>query len=145
VNFPAALRRFVDLPPSERRLALHALRVVVWVRVRLTVSSFPTVDRITRDRPVRDAVGRHSAARIGSAVAGVSGYIPGASCLTQALAARVLLAAEGHPSTLRLGMARIDGRLQAHAWLESDGTIIVGGAGHRQFVPFESVAPSLNG
>lgn len=140
-----ALRRFVGLPPSERRLALRALAVVTWIRVRLTVSSFPTVDRMTRARPVRDTVGRHSAARIGSAVTGVSRYVPGASCLTQALAARLLLAAEGHQSTLRIGMARIDGRLQAHAWLESDGTIVVGGAGHRQFAPFESLASSPNG
>lgn len=145
MNFPAALRRFVDLPPSERRLALRALAVVVWIRVRLTVSPFPTVDRLTKERPVRDAVGRHSAARIGSAVAAVSGYVPGARCLTQALATRVLLAAEGHPSTLRLGIARIDGRLQAHAWLESDGTIVVGAAGHGRFAPFESVAPSPDG
>lgn len=141
----ATLRRFAALPPSERRLALRALAVVVWVRVRLTASSFPTVDRLTRERPVRDAVGRHSAARIGSAVQAASAYVPGATCLTQALAARVLLSSEGHPSRLRLGMARIDGSLQAHAWLESDGTIVVGGAGHRQFVPFESVAPLLNG
>jgi len=141
----STVRHFIALPPSERRLALRALAVVVWVRVRLTVSSFPMVDRLTRERPVRDVVGPHSAARIGSTVAAVSHYVPGASCLTQALATRVLLASEGHPSNLRLGMARIDGRMQAHAWLESDGTIVVGGAGHHQFAPFESAPASRNG
>jgi Transglutaminase-like superfamily len=73
----------------------------------------------------------------------VSAFVPGASCLTQALATRVLLADEGHSSTLRLGMARIEGRLQAHAWLESGGAVVVGGAGHEQFAPFEA-APSPN-
>jgi hypothetical protein len=144
VKVLSAPRRFVALSPPERRLALRALGIVVRVRVRLTVSSFPTVDRLTKERPIRETVGPHSAARIGSTVAAVSGYVPGASCLTQALATRALLAEEGHASTLRLGMARIDGRLQAHAWLESDGTIVVGGTGHRQFVPFESAAPSPN-
>lgn len=144
MRFLATLRRFAALPSSERRLGLRALGVVVWVRLRLTVSSFPTVDRLTGERPVRQAVWQHSAVRIGSAVEAVSGYVPGATCLTRALAARVLLSSEGHASSLRLGMARIDGRLQAHAWLESDGTIVVGGAGHRQFAPFGSVASSPN-
>ena len=139
------IRSFLSATPSERRLAFRALATVIWVRARLTVSSFPTVDRLTNERPVRASVGPNSAARIGSAVAAVSAYVPGASCLTQALATRVLLAEGGHPSNLRLGMARIDGRIQAHAWLESDGTIVVGGAGHTQFAPFEPLPASRNG
>jgi hypothetical protein len=41
-------------------------------------------------------------------------------------------------------MALIDGRPQAHAWLESDGAIIVGGEGHAQFAPFKPTARTPN-
>jgi Transglutaminase-like superfamily len=143
VKVVAAMRRFAALSAAERGFAIRALGVVAWVRIRLTVSRFPAVDRLTNERPIRPAVGPHPPARIGSTVAAVSAFVPGASCLTQALATRVLLADEGHSSRLRLGMARIEGRLQAHAWLESEGAVVVGGAGHEQFAPFES-APSPN-
>lgn len=56
--------------------------------------------------------------------------IPGASCLTQALAAHVLLRKHAHPSRLCLGVARTAGKkLRAHAWLESQGRIIIGADG----------------
>jgi Transglutaminase-like superfamily len=97
---------------------------------------------MTSEGPRRTALHRHAPARVGATVAAVSRFVPGASCLTQALAARVVLAREGYDSTLQLGMARIDGRLQAHAWLVCDGLIVVGGAGHDQFAQFDPVGPA---
>lgn len=112
------------------------------IRARLVLSPFPAVDRVTSRRPIRATPGPNSPMRVGWAVRAVSRYVPGASCLTQALAARSLLAAEGRPSRLQLGMARIDGRPQAHAWLESEGAIVIGGEGHSRFAPFKSIAPT---
>jgi hypothetical protein len=54
--------------------------------------------------------------------------VPRASCLTQALAAQMLLARSGHRSTIRVGVATDDrGNLLAHAWLISDGRVVIGG------------------
>lgn len=63
------------------------------------------------------------------AVTVASHYVPAATCLTQALAARVLLAGRGHSARLCIGVARSEsGRLQAHAWVECAGRVVIGGA-----------------
>jgi len=70
--------------------------------------------------------------------------VPRASCLTQALAAAILLARHGYPATLRLGVAKNpDGSLRAHAWIESGGQTMLGGPETGEFahlppIPFFS-------
>lgn len=56
--------------------------------------------------------------------------LPRRPCLTQALTARLLLARRGaRPTTLQIGVARgADEAFGAHAWLERDGTVLIGGA-----------------
>ena len=55
-----------------------------------------------------------------------SRYVPSASCLTQALAAKTVLKRYGQPSTLRIGVAPSDSAIEAHAWVEIDGRIVLG-------------------
>ena len=64
-------------------------------------------------------------------------YMPGVgTCLTQALTARVLLARRGHPALLRIGVVKgEEGQLQAHAWLESGGRVVIGGSELERYVP----------
>jgi len=53
--------------------------------------------------------------------------VPHATCLSQALAAHVLLAQHGHRAELRIGVSKsAAGRLLAHAWIESEGQILIG-------------------
>lgn len=67
--------------------------------------------------------------------------MPARPCLTQALVGRLFLAREGVDATLHIGVAKSDGDLRAHAWLEQDGVIILGGARSRdEYRPF----PALN-
>jgi hypothetical protein len=55
-------------------------------------------------------------------------YLPAANCLPQALAARALRRAHGAPANLRLGVTKTaTGQLQAHARLECQGRIVLGG------------------
>jgi Transglutaminase-like superfamily len=59
-----------------------------------------------------------------------------AVCLPQAMAAKFMLARRGQPSTLHLGIGKDDaGNLMAHAWLQSDGAIVVGEAGVGDVTP----------
>jgi hypothetical protein len=54
-------------------------------------------------------------------------FVPSATCLTQALTTMVILGRFGQPASLRIGVAKDEkGKLQAHAWVESRGKIIVG-------------------
>jgi hypothetical protein len=71
----------------------------------------------------------------------VSHFFPGASCLTQALAAQVLLRREGFDPKLQLGVARDEaGKFIAHAWIECDGRIVIGGSNGT--VPYSALRAS---
>jgi hypothetical protein len=68
--------------------------------------------------------------------------VPRATCLVRALAAQALLARHGHPSQLRLGVARgADRAFEAHAWLERDGQILIGGGPEGRYVPLPALDP----
>lgn len=66
--------------------------------------------------------------RIVRAVATAARFIPGATCLPQAVTARSLLSAHGIASDLKIGVDRTPAGILAHAWLERDGVVLIGGA-----------------
>ena len=121
-----ALRKFFRRSPIERALVLKALVVVPLVRLALWLLPFRIVRRMGASRP--RAIDRTvPVEQIVWAVTAVASRVPRATCLTQALAASVLLPRYGHDATLRVGVAKDDdGRLRAHAWLESGGATILG-------------------
>jgi Transglutaminase-like superfamily len=71
-----------------------------------------------------------------------SRYMPGVKCLARALTTKVLLNRYGYSSELRIGVAKNEqGELEAHAWVEYQGKVIVGGLSTlSRFVPL----PRLN-
>ena len=73
--------------------------------------------------------------RIAWAIRVVSRYLPGTmNCLVQALAAQTMLARWGYASHLRIGVAKDEGgQLKAHAWVECEGKIVIGGVGMSQY------------
>jgi Transglutaminase-like superfamily len=71
-------------------------------------------------------------------------YSPGgAKCLARALTAKMVLAQFGYAPDLKIGVAKKQGRgLEAHAWLEYRGRVIVGQLNDlSRFIPL----PSLEG
>lgn len=76
--------------------------------------------------------------RIAWAITIASRYIPMATCFTQALATKVLLNRYGQRAKVCIGVSRSEGgQLQAHAWVEWNGRIVIGGseASLQQYVP----------
>jgi hypothetical protein len=124
------IRRFLALPPVDRRLLMGTAATLAGARVALTFLPFGTVRRLMH-RAGRLRANRsrdHSEDRIIWAVGAAGRRIPGTTCLAKALAAETLLAREGHRVQLRFGVARsADRGLRAHAWLESNGQVIFGG------------------
>ncbi len=51
--------------------------------------------------------------------------VPGTRCLPMAMVTAWLLAWQGTPATLRIGVARHADRLSAHAWLECAGRPLI--------------------
>src|SRR5881296_1041372 len=131
-------RRFFRLPLAERRLVLAAAALAAGVRLALRVAPFRLVQAalVRVARPSR-SVPSLPVPRIVWAVTATTRRVPGANgCLVRALVARTLLARHGHPAKVRLGVPRRPGgALAAHAWVESDGRIVVGGAERPEFSP----------
>ena len=52
--------------------------------------------------------------------------MPRATWLTQALAVQFLLTLYSYPAVVHVGVTKEEGLIQAHAWLESDGKVVIG-------------------
>ncbi len=121
------IRRFVQHRPGFQLLVAEAfLRLMVLtLLVRLLPSRW--ICRMwTSPAPPRSKRSAHSSSEVCYAVTMAANYIPGANCLPQALVGRALLARSGYAAELRLGVAKPDGAFSAHAWLCSEGKVVLG-------------------
>lgn len=129
----SALARVARLPAARRRLLLRALPLVALVRLALTLLPYRAARRgllrLQRTR-VEDGV---EVNELAWAVAAAARAVPAASCLTQALALETLLARRGLPAQVRVGVARGGERIRAHAWVESEGRVVLGGPVSTEF------------
>lgn len=130
----ARLPRFFSRSAAERRLLLEILLTLWLVRLELWLLPFGRVTRLGKRPPAETPSSQTSSietsrvkiARLAKTLSAVNRYVPHATCLTQALAGQRLLAAHGYPSRLRIGVRKDGARLSAHAWLEHEGTVVVG-------------------
>jgi len=141
-------RQFSALPGGQRRLLLFAFVLVAHVRAALCVLpsrlSVRLVRRLAELDPPEPHAGRPSADRVAWAVAAVSRIIPRATCLTQAIAAQLLLRHHGYAAKLCIGVTRsAAGQFLAHAWLERDGRVLLGGAESAAFTPLPALGSEL--
>jgi hypothetical protein len=126
------LRKFLHLTSGDRRLLVNTALLLGAIRLGLRLLPFRTLQRVLI-RLAHAPAGSHgtkqsSVDRLVWAVSVASHYVPKATCLTQALAAQVLLGRRGYLTQLRVGVAKDEeGQLEGHAWLESQGKVIVGG------------------
>ncbi len=124
-------RRFASLPPDDRRRFLVALPVVATVRAALWILPFgelrSAIARLVHPRQGSHAPPPDETDRIAWSVGSAARFVPKATCLTQALAGEVLLIRAGYPAQVRIGVAKDPaGKLEAHAWVESDGRVVIG-------------------
>ena len=134
------LSRFLRLPRGQRVVHLEA--VVLDATFRLLVLAAPfsvsrsLAQRLSRFAPRGDAIFAVQAVKAAGRV------VPGSNCLSEALAAWVLLAkAEGQP-TLRIGVAN-QPKFEAHAWVEYEGRVVIGDDSAHRFHPLQG--PDLMG
>lgn len=124
-------RKFLSLSSPDKLLLIEAIALLTVVRLGLWVLPFRALWRLIVGMAKGLAAGRRASGnseRITWAVSVGSLYIPGATCLTQALTAYVLFARRGYPAQLRIGVAKDErGLLEAHAWVENEGKIVIGG------------------
>ena len=121
----SALLGFFRCSPQRRILLLDAMFRLLIVRCTLNILSLACVDKLTRSGP--RALSRSNTADIISAIETASLYAPAPSCLVRALAASWLLRLNGFNPVLRYGVTRVSDGLDAHAWIEIDGRVVLGG------------------
>lgn len=134
------MKQFAALGATERELVVLSLVLVAHVRAALCVLPSRFSLRLVRrlaDLPARPSRAHPPApVRIAWAIGAVSRLVPRATCLTQAIAGKLLLRFYGYESRLCLGVARTDaGRFFAHAWIEREDRILIGGPQSAAFTP----------
>jgi hypothetical protein len=127
------INKFLLLCGADRRLLVRAFSLVFMIRVGLWVLPFSFMRKLLvapARSDIAPALRPHDfISRAVWAVTVASTYVPLATCLTQALVTRYLLAQEGCNAVVRIGVARSRaGRFQAHAWVESNGRVVIGGS-----------------
>lgn len=140
----SAARRAGRLPRASWLALARVVPAIVAVRLALWVLPYRVAARLFDADPSRRVAGPPARAAATLRVAAWAGraLVSDRPCLTQALAARWLLARDGHASVLRLGVRRAGTGIEAHAWLELDGRVVLGGSDsvalYRSFEPAAS-------
>lgn len=122
-------RRFRALERGDQWLIVEAIVVIAAVQAGVRTLQFARLQRLLAAVKRRRAGSQCPAARIGWAVDAAARLLPGRTCLSDALAADVMLGRRGYQSTLQFGVKkRTDGAIpvEAHAWVECDGSIVAG-------------------
>jgi len=125
-----ALRRFGALPKGERSLLLEAALLVPLVHALQSTLPFRRWRALLTPKGVakQAAHAASTPAQIAHAVLRAQRGVPGVyRCLPAAYAGHLLLHRYGYPSIIHVGVGRDpQGALEAHAWVECEGTILIG-------------------
>ncbi|GGK37738.1 lasso peptide biosynthesis B2 protein [Salinarimonas ramus] len=137
-------------PPSlhEARLLARALISVARTRATLRPNRLGAILDRTAATPSapRTPASLADMREIAWSVRNAARLVPGATCLTQALAGRELLAARGRRSAISITLPKGGDAPRPHAWLLCEDTIVLGGtavelAGHRPLTAYASDTP----
>lgn len=104
-----------------------ALLAVLTRRSKQVERRIATVRKSTQSSPSTNAL-VHDLREVSWSVTAAARYLPGATCLTQALAGDWLLARRGRTGEIRLSLpTESSNGFRPHAWLFCDDYIVLGG------------------
>jgi hypothetical protein len=150
------LRRFSSLDSEARGIFLRAAILLPVIAVNLRVRGF----RATQESLLRFLAHPRLVSREGSTdprlafertritarminAAGRHAW-PGSTCLEKSLALWWLLRRQGIESELRIGARKLDGKFEAHAWVERERIAVnEPQEGHRHYAPFNESLSSV--
>ncbi len=124
------LRKFLSLTQRDRSLVVKSTFLLGAIKLGLWLLPFQTLRRILKiiGKPAAELqeAEKTFVDKAVWAVLVATRYIPGIKCLAQALAIQVLLVQRGYPAYLRIGVIKGEGKLSAHAWVETEGQVVGG-------------------
>ena len=130
--------KFFHLPLHEKSLLIRSWILLGLIRLGLRLLPFITLKNfLAKIGPIlAEGKGRFSDEQLAWAIGVSSTYLPKVTCLVQALALHLLLQQAGYQTFLHIGVdSGIGGRLEAHAWVESQGRILIGGSNIGKYTP----------
>lgn len=129
------LKRFLQLPKQDRLLVLQTVLTMSLVRASLVVFSARTVYRLAMKVTwsSNESLGID---RMTWAVRSAVRFVPGTTCLVQALTTQVLLVRRGYKPRLTIGVAKNEeSRFRAHAWVVCENEILTGDREVAKYTP----------
>ena len=146
-----SIRKLFRLSPEDRLLLGQAWAALLLVRLMLGVLPFTTIRAVCvrARRPVNinetPTDVRPHILRVARLVEIAARYSPaGATCLTETLALAWLLGRRGIMTNVRIGVARRNRHVAAHAWLEREGRPIYGLSDGDRYVPLLPAGPDVS-
>ncbi|OPX60342.1 MAG: hypothetical protein A4E25_00627 [Methanobacterium sp. PtaB.Bin024] len=127
------LHRFFLLPVDLKKMLIKAYICMWVVQISLWIFPLPKSQKIIRflsknDRkndPIEIGGVKYRERVIWAVMVG-SNFVPKAKCLTRTLTAYILLKRRNFPVVPKIGVLKSDGNFKAHAWLESEGEVLMG-------------------
>jgi Transglutaminase-like superfamily len=127
------LDRWIELSPSRRWLLVQAA-VAVPIATALVWSLGTSRARDVMPRLPWRLLASDDIGDVGWAVEAVGRRMPTARCLVRAVAAEAILDRAGRQPEMHIGARRSDrGQLEAHAWVEAEGRVVVGAEERAEF------------
>ena len=139
------IRKFLRLSQKEQLLFMYAVVILGMVTVGLRILPWIVLQQKLLKLAhwsSKFVSARRPPANLITWIIKVAGaLIPKATCLPQALAAQFMLVQNAYPVELKIGITRNDdGILKAHAWVTSEGGILIGGVQDLDhFVPLSAM------
>lgn len=127
------LRKFLHLSWGDRTLLIEALIVIFALKLGLWLLPFRVLHayslKLSQLLVQPHCLDIHRIQSIVQAIEIVTWHIPGqAKCLARAMAVQFMLRRRNRQTSLHIGVTkRTDSGLEAHAWLEHNGVIVIGG------------------
>jgi hypothetical protein len=124
------IHKFLKLSSAEKRLLIRVWILIGTIRLGLELFSFSTLRKFLASiKPYPSKfTKKFSEEQFVWVIAIASRYVPRSTCLVKTLALQLLFQQAGHQARLHIGVTDSEeGRLKAHAWVESQGRILIGG------------------
>jgi hypothetical protein len=130
------ISKFLNLSSTEQRLLIKTWILLGLISLGLQLFPFSTLRKLVyRFRSILGGGEKEFPEdRLVWSVGVVSRYIPKATCLGQAITTQLLLQQAGYQACLHIGVTEAEkGGLKAHAWVESQGKVLIGGIDLNQY------------
>jgi len=131
----ASPRQFKGLL-AEALVRLWALTMFRFLPLPGRAQFLMRTHRVSPPRP-----GRPSSEEICRAVEIAGRFVPGATCLVKAQAGSAMLNRFGYAAEIKIGVLKQSSNLEAHAWVECDGLVVMG-ATENQYVELSKTIPA---